>query len=32
MEELKKGRVPKELQHEFKGQLDVSLEDKTYSC
>jgi len=30
LDTLKKGKVPKELQAQYKGDLDVSLEDKTY--
>ncbi len=29
MEQLRNSRIPKELQAQYKGDLDVALEDKT---
>lgn len=30
IQELRDGKIPKELAVKYKGDLDVSLEDKTY--
>jgi len=31
VQELRQGKIPRELANKYKNDLDVSLEDKTYS-